>query len=354
MTGSDRPPNSAAPAVRALFVHNPTAGQASVERELEPCLDVLAHHGWSVDLTTTDRPRHATDLARRAAADGAGMVVAVGGDGTVGEVANGLVGTNVILGVIPAGTSNVWALQMGIPALPAWHPRKVVDRVLSDLEELGWHRPVGIPSWLSEAFETMLSSEVREADTGLIAGRSFLMWCGVGFDAKVTEAVVPEERRRYGLLAFLASGISTAVEYSSARMQLVMPDREMEDDVLMIVGSNMRLYGGIVNMAPSAYLDDGLLDVCVFKGTGIANTVRHLTAVLAGRHPEEDNVDYLQVNSLRVASFPSQPVHADDEVCGATPVDITVQPLSLRVLVPHGQGADLFSRPPLGVVRDFG
>ncbi|MHB0877839.1 MAG: diacylglycerol/lipid kinase family protein [Anaerolineae bacterium] len=340
--------------MQALFIYNPVAGQTSVERELAHCLDVLARHGWNVDLTTTDRPRHATELARRAATSGAGMVVAVGGDGTVGEVANGLVGTDTILGVIPAGTSNVWALQMGIPALPAWHPRKVVDRVLSDMEELGWHRPIGIPSWLSEAFETMLSSEVRQADTGLIAGRTFLMWCGVGFDAKVTEAVVPEERRRYGLLAWLASGISTAVEYSSARMQLVMPGREMEDDVLMIVGSNMRLYGGIVRMAPSAYLDDGLLDVLVFRGTGIGNIVRHVTALLAGRHPEEANVDYLQVDSLSVASFPSQPVHADDEVCGATPVDITVQPLSLRVLIPPGPGGELFCRPPLGLVRDFG
>lgn len=340
--------------MRAVFVYNPTAGQVTVERELEHCLDVLAHHGWSVDLTITDRPRHATDLARRAAADGVGMVVAVGGDGTVGEVANGLVGTQTILGVIPAGTSNVWALQMGVPALPAWHPRKMVDRVLYDLEELGWHRPVGIPSWLSEAFETMLSSEVRVSDTGLIAGRTFLMWCGVGFDAKVTEAVVPEEKRRYGLLAFLASGISTAVEYASARMQLVTPTSVMEDDVFMLVAANMRLYGGMVNMAPGAYLDDGLLDVLVFRGTGIGNTVRHVTAVLAGRHPEEANVDYLQVDSLRVASFPSQPVHADDEVCGATPVDITVQPLSLRVLVPPGPAGDLFSRPPLGLVHDLG
>lgn len=339
--------------MQALFIYNPTAGQVSIQRDLERCISVLAGHGWAADMVLTAHPNQATELARRAANSGTRLVVAVGGDGTVSEVANGLVGTPAILGVIPSGTTNVWALQVGIPSLPPWHPLKMVDRVLSDLEELGWHRPSGMPSWLPDAFETMLSSQVRAADTGQIAGRTFLMWCGVGFDAKVTEAVVPEDKRRYGILAFIASGLSTAVEYSSARMQLISPQRQIEDDVLMIVGSNMRLYGGVLRMAPSAYMDDGLIDVCVFRGTGIGSIVRHLTAVLAGRHPEEANVDYLQVESLRVASFPSQPVHADDEVCGVTPVDITVRPLSLNVLVPPGPGAELFSKPPLGALRDL-
>jgi diacylglycerol kinase family enzyme len=339
--------------MRVHFVYNPAAGQTNIERELTKCLDHLTERGWDVRLAVTDRPMQAADLARDAAAAGLDMVVAVGGDGTVSEVANGLVGSDTLLGVIPAGTTNVWALQMHIPSLPPWHPRKVVDRVLSDLEDLGWHRPLGIPSWLSDAFRVMLNSEVRAVDTGLVNVRSFLLWAGVGFDATVAEAVIPEDKRRYGALAYIASGVATAVEYAGARMHLSVGDRELDDDVLMLVASNARLYAGIVQMAPTAYLDDGLLDVCVFKGEGIAEGVRHATALLAGRHFDESNVSYFQADHLAVSSSPSQPVHADAEPCGVTPVDITVRPRSLRVLAPPIRDRRLFSRPKIGYLRDF-
>lgn len=339
--------------VRAHFLYNPAAGQTNLERELSRCLDSLSANGWDATLTTTERPCHATELAASAAAQGVDLVVAVGGDGTVSEVASGLAGTDTIMGVIPAGTTNVWALQMGIPSIPPWHPRKVVDRVLADLEDLGWKRPLGIPSWLSDAFQVLLQSDVRAVDTGLIGGRSFLMWCGIGFDATVTEAVVPEDKRRYGIFAYIAAALSTVVEYNGARMRLDMPGRQIEDEMLLVVGSNMRLYGGVVRMAPSAYLDDGLLDVLMFKGEGMASLVRHVTAALAGRHTEEANVEYLQTDFLSISSLPSQPVHADSENCGTTPVDIAVRPRSLRVLTPATTGQELFIYPPLGRLRDF-
>ena len=337
----------------ALFIYNPVAGQTSIERELDLCLTQLVPVGWHVDLALTTGPRHATELARKAAASGCDLVVAVGGDGTASEVANGLVETSTVMGVIPAGTTNVWALQVGIPSVPPWHPRKVVDRVLADLEEWGWHRPPGVPSWLANAFSGLLTSEVRPVDVGVVNGRHFLLWLGVGFDAVVTEHVEPEDKRRYGVLAYVASVFSVTLEYTGARMHLELEDRVVQDEVLMVLAANARLYGGVLEMAPRAYLDDGLLDVCVFKGDGIGTTVRHLAAVLAGRHCDEANVEYHQVSRLKVASMPSQPVHADDEICAVTPVDVSVRPLGLRILVPGGGGQALFSRPAVGRLLDL-
>ena len=339
--------------MNSLFIYNPAAGQINIEKEISRCLDQLTERGWTVDLIVTDRPRHATELAREAADDGRDMVVAVGGDGTISEVANGIVGTNTMMGVIPAGTTNVWALQMNIPSLPPWHPRKVVDRMLADLEEIGWHRPAGIPSWLADAFQVLLNSEVRAVDVGLVGGRYFLMWCGVGFDARVAESVVPEDKRRHGVWAYLTSGVSVAIYYTGARMRLALREGAIEEEVLMVVAANARLYGGVFQMAPSAYMDDGLLDVCVFRGEGIGDIVRLLTALLAGRHRDDADVDYMQVDYLSVASVPSQPVHADSEVCAATPVDISVLPRGLRVLVPANGANDLFCHPRLGMLRDF-
>jgi diacylglycerol kinase family enzyme len=340
--------------VNALFIYNPTAGQFSIERELARCIDNLVQSGWSADLLLTNGPRNATELASKGVAQGRQMVVAVGGDGTVSEVANGLVGSEVILGVIPAGTTNVWALQMNIPSLPPWHPRRMVDAVLADLEERGWHRPPGTPSWLSDAFKVLLNSEVRLADVGNVNQRNFLLMCGIGFDAVVTGNVERELKRRYGMLAYVASGLSKAVEFQSARMRVVVDGQEFEqEDALMIVAANARLYGGILNIAPRAYLDDGLLDVCMFMGEGLPTIVRHFGAVLAGRHYEEADVEYLQVESMKVFSDPEQPVHLDDEVCGETPVDLRVIPRSLRVLVPEKSRTNLFQQPRIGLLADM-
>ncbi len=338
--------------MRALFIYNPVSGQVNIERELVPCLDSLIARGWSADLRLTSEPRHATELARSGALDGCDLVVAVGGDGTVSEVANGLVGTPTVMGVIPAGTTNVWALQMAIPSLPPWHPRKVVDRVLADLEDLGWHRPAGTPTWLSGAFEALLAAEIRSVDVGMVDGQHFLMWCGVGFDARVAAEVEPEDRRRYGALAFIATSVSLGVEYAGSHMQLTLGDRQVEDEVLMVLAANARLYGGVIEIAPNAYLDDGLLDVCVFKGEGIGTKVRHVTAVLSRRQILEPQFDYAQVDRLRVESEPSEAVHLDSEPWGRTPVDIRVVPRGLQVAVPPGGSADLFRHPRLGLLQD--
>ncbi len=108
--------------MRALFIYNPVSGQGDVTRELEQCVGHLLARGWSADLVPTRHPLDATDIARGARAGAWDVVVAVGGDGTVSEVANGLVGSDIALGVIPTGTTNVWALQMGIPSLPPLAP----------------------------------------------------------------------------------------------------------------------------------------------------------------------------------------------------------------------------------------
>lgn len=336
--------------MRALFIYNPVSGQGNLTRELEQCIGRLIERGWSADLVPTRHPLDATDIARRATDGSYDLVAAVGGDGTVSEVANGLAGSDVVMGVIPTGTTNVWALQMGIPSLPPWHPRKVVNRVLADLEELGWNRPSNVPSWLGDAFGSLFRSEVRAVDLGKVDGRYFLLWSGVGFDARVAERVLPADTRRLGLLAYLAPAVSVAIDYTAPRMVVTLDDRELEGDVLMVLAANAPLYGGVLHLAPRARLDDGLLDVIVYRGEGVGTTVRHLTAAFAGRVGSEGLLEMAQVSRLSVASLPSQAVHADAEVCGITPVDIGIVARSLKVLVPPGAAGDLFVGPSLGTV----
>ena len=103
--------------MRAELIYNAYAGRCVVRRELDAVIEYLGRNGWETSIHETQAPLEATELARRAATQGADVVIAAGGDGTVNEVASGLVNTDTALGVLPVGTTNVWALQMKIPVL---------------------------------------------------------------------------------------------------------------------------------------------------------------------------------------------------------------------------------------------
>jgi len=113
--------------MQAELIYNPSSGQVVVRHELDNVVAFLNRYGWSVTLRETSKPLEATELARYAANRDAKVVIAAGGDGTVNEVANGLVNTVVALGVLPVGTTNSWALQMGIPALNPMLPGTQAD-----------------------------------------------------------------------------------------------------------------------------------------------------------------------------------------------------------------------------------
>ena len=121
--------------MRAELIYNPYAGQVAIRRELEDVVAFLNRNGWAVDKWEASKPMEATERARDAAKHGVEVVIAAGGDGTINEVASGLVGTDTALGVLPVGTTNTWALQMGIPSLNPILPSTSVAKFVADLEE---------------------------------------------------------------------------------------------------------------------------------------------------------------------------------------------------------------------------
>src|SRR3989338_9931664 len=121
--------------MQAELIYNPHSGQVVMRHEIKEAVAFLSRCGWSVVCRETTEPKEATRLARDAVQRGAKVVIAAGGDGTVNEVANGLLHTDTALGVLPVGTNNSWALQMGIPALNPWSPGTNVVKMVADLEE---------------------------------------------------------------------------------------------------------------------------------------------------------------------------------------------------------------------------
>jgi len=232
------------------------------------------------------------------------------------------VGSEVALGVLPLGTGNVWAKQMGFQtsALP--------------------YRRL-----LQESAQALLNSTVRSIDVGRANGRCFLLWTGIGIDAAVAHEVEPlvEWRHRVGNLLYAVTGLTVALNFVGTRSTLRIDDEVQRRRVVLVIIANAQLYGGgLVQLAPAACLDDGYLDVFVFRGQGPAATARHFLSLLTRYHMRDPQVSHHRARHIEIHTDKPLAVQIDGEAAGQTPLRIDVVHRALRVLVPPGAPSSLF------------
>jgi diacylglycerol kinase (ATP) len=321
-----------------LLIYNPAAGpRGELRRDLERVVAYLEERGWHVTIRATRKAGDATELARAAVAAKCKAVLVAGGDGTVHETINGLVGSDTAMGVLPAGTGNVWAKEIGLPTMALTQP----DRLLA-------------------AARMLVDGEVRWIDVGRAGDRYFLNGAGVGIDSTVAAQVEPRTRagkQLGGVVTYLVAGLSIARDFGGVRSTIEVDGHTIRTMVLLVVVSNIQLFGGVVKMTPEARLDDGLLDVRVFRGMGMLWILRHIAGVFTHRHLRDPMVSHYQGRRITIDTSEPFPVQLDGEPVGMTPVTIEVVPRSLRVLVPRAAPADRFhlrsdgrpilpSRPP--------
>ena len=309
-------------AMRAKLIINPSSGPWDVRRELPTVLRHLAEHGWQTAVHQTARPGEATQLARQASDDGLDGVFVVGGDGTINEVINGLAESSVALGVLPGGTSNVWARELGLPTRSPLHLLPLVDSV-----------------------RALVPGASRRIDLGKANGRYFLQWAGLGLDAEVTYAMEPRTRRqrRLGPLTYLIAGVAAAAHLVGTRTRIWIDDRRIYRRSILIVISNSQLYGGGVRIATDALLDDGLLDVSVFAGAGFFSAIRTVLGVVTGLHVRDPRHTCYRGCCIRIEADKPMPIHVDGEPFGMTPLECVVVPQALTVLVPQHTRPELFT-----------
>jgi len=331
--------------MRASLIHNVHAGQMVVRRDLEQAVEYLEQRGWSVSLQETAAPLEATALARQAVQEDVDVVIAAGGDGTVNEVLAGLVNTNAVLGVLPVGTTNVWALQMRIPTVTSViGPSPWLAKIMADLgERMEQILPVGFyRSVLLDAARVLVEGEIRTVDVGKANDRHFLMWAGVGLDAVVTQNVSSEDKKALGVWAFVGTALDTIREYQSTEAIVTLDGKARHVETPLIVCSNIQLYGGVLPLGARACVNDGKLDVCIFKGEGLFTFVHHVLRIVSRQHLRDPEIEYYQAEEIMVESAQPLPVHVDDEPFTQTPVTIRVLPRALRVLVPRNAPEYLF------------
>jgi diacylglycerol kinase family enzyme len=288
----------------------------------------------------------ATELARNAVRRGAKVVIAAGGDGTVNEVANGLIGTDAALGVLPVGTTNAWALQMGIPTLNPMSPGSNVAKFVSNLQEriahplpTNYYRKV-----LLDAAKVLTEGDTIAVDMGEVSGRYFLMWAGIGLDAATIANTSAREKRTLGSWAYLLPILEAVRRYPSTDICLKLDDKAIKVRSSQIVVCNIQLYGGFLVIGSKARVNDGKLDVCIFKGGGFLTFAQHALKVLSHQHLRDPKMEYYQCCEMVIESTRALPVQVDGETLTDTPVTIRTVPSALKVIVPKNAPEKLFTR----------
>jgi diacylglycerol kinase (ATP) len=308
--------------MRSKLIVNPRSGPWDVRRELPAVLSHLEAHGWRTTLHETERAGEATQLALQARDEGLDAVFVAGGDGTINEVINGLAESSVALGVLPGGTGNVWAKELGLPTRSPRHLLPLVDAV-----------------------RALVPGSARRIDLGIANGRHFLQWAGIGLDAEVTYAMEPRTRRqrRLGTLTYIVAGVTAAANLVGTRARIWIDDERIYRRSILIVISNSQLYGGKVRIATDARLDDGLLDVNVFSGTGFASAIRTVLGVVTGLHVHDPRHSFYRGSVIRVEADKPMAIHVDGEPLDTTPLECAVVPRALTVLVPEHTRPELFA-----------
>ncbi len=293
-------------------------------------VDLWQTHGWQVTTQATQAPGHATTLAQQAVQNGRQLVLAAGGDGTLGEVANGLAGTDTILAPLPIGTANSFARELHMP-LP---------------NRLEKHK-------LLEAAETLLAGRVQCMDIGWLEddgghGRNWLLWAGTGVDGYLVNRVEPRPRwsKRLGRLGYYMQSLAAAPSLPTMNGVVEVDGERYEDRFVLVLISNCRLYaGGQIVLSPDAQLDDGQVEVWLFRGQGLADTLQFLYEAKFERHHHHPNITKVNGRTITIHATPPAACQTDGDKAGYTPLHFSVKTRALHLLAPATAPANLFSLP---------
>ena len=297
--------------MKTRFIFNPRSGRNRGRPALAGYVrDFIAARSLDADFTTTEGPGHATVLAREAALAGNEVVVAIGGDGTMNEVAQGLVHTPAALALVPCGSGNGLALHLGLPRSP-----------LAALQ-----------------LATGTGGRTVEVDTGTANGRPFFNAMGLGLDADVSRRFNQLTRR--GLPAYARVAVAALRHLCPERCTITCGDRRESVDVLLIAVANSDQYGNNAKIAPGARVDDGRLDLVAISTGGWLSVAALAPRLFLGNLDRSPLVTRLVGARFTIDRVAPGLIHTDGETheTGAR-VEVVVQPRSLRIVIPMASSA---------------
>jgi len=298
-----------------LLIVNPNSGKRNHKRLVAKAVEFFARDGHGLQVAFTNGPGHAMQLTQDALKDSSRRyraVIAAGGDGTVNEVLNGLVGSRVPMGILPWGTTNVFTIEMGFPRT------------------------------LHAQCSMIMRGRPRELDVGLCNGRAFLLMAGIGFDAYSLRGML-DLKTTFGPFAYILSGLRSFFRFKAPHLKYTFANGREHEAAYMLV-SNTSLYGGIFRFTPKASPIDGKLDVYIFRERGrwrLMKLIISLVFTALGPYNRlRRRFLYLREatiksDSLHIEADRPAYVQLDGDFAGSLPVDIRLRALAARVIIPR-------------------
>ena len=295
----------------AVLIINPTAGRGRAGKQVPEIRRLLGAKAENWVWQHTQKRGDATKMAREAVEDGVRLVIAVGGDGTLHEVVNGVLGSGATVGLIPFGTGNDFA------------------------------RSLGLFGSLETACKAVTEGVVKHIDIGVIEGngtggkRHFLVLTGTGYDARTAQTVNDGVKHLSGPLAYVWGAVLTLRTFEPFALTLTLDDQPPRKVQAMFASfANAETTGGGMKIAPGATVDDGFLDICLVETVSKPTLLYQLTQVFSGKHVGHPAVTMLRAKNIAVDANPPQPLLIDGEVIGTTPATISLLPAALPFMTP--------------------
>jgi len=300
--------------MRAVIIRNPISGSPQRQFAFARAVETFDKAGWEVVVWVTQRKGHSRDLAARAVHEGFPCIVVAGGDGSIGQTIDGMLhagGQHVSLGIIPMGTGNVFAREMGLP-----FPKSPGDDAPA------------------RAAQIIIENAPITIDVGKANDRYFLSWAGIGLDAQITEQVEAKLtfKRRAPIISYGITALKTIWSYRPAYSSLTLDDAEtLEGRFPLIIAANIQLYARYFRLASDIRLDDGLLDLLVFTHPSKLHLLAAASHMMVRQGQSVPGIIHRKIKHLSLAMSPPQPYHLDGDPLGQTPLQIEVIPRGLRI-----------------------
>ncbi|MBS1272325.1 MAG: Diacylglycerol kinase [Candidatus Marinimicrobia bacterium] len=289
--------------LRYTIVANPAAGNGKTLNALDELQYYLNESHLKYELVFTHSPMEAAEIASNKSQQGSDVIVAFGGDGTINEVANGLVGGEAPLGIIPCGSGNDFS------------------------------KSTGIPKDISAAVDILGNHAVKSIDVGKIEDRYFVNGMGIGFDALVNYRATQMQMLK-GKTSYVASIVSSLFQYQSIEMEVEFNGTVKTGKTYLVALGNGFSVGGGFRLTPDAVLDDACFDVCHVAEVKKRTIIRHFSKLLDGRVGAVEQVTLSKSPDLTITSDEHLPIHIDGEVfrMDATEVNVKIVPSALPVI----------------------
>lgn len=293
---------------RVLVITNPAAARTRAAT-VAAVQGVLRSGGWDAEVLATGGPGDARRLAEYGVSEGVDVVAVFGGDGTTMQAAAALVGTDVILGVIPGGTGNLLAGNLRIPAAPVRAAEVIVHGAPRRLDLGRMERPGG--------------------------SQYFAVACGAGYDARVMAGTASAMKHKWKFAAYVATTFRLLDELKVSRHYITVDGIEYEAEAAMVLVANCgEVIPPFVRLRSGITPDDGFLDVIVLRATNIVESVRAIWQLLR-EVPGGSQIGYARGREVRIVSDPVEPVQLDGEPGGVTPFTATIVPGAIRIMAPR-------------------